>query len=103
MAQKLKGLAEEFKEADKEEYYEGIEPGNVKGKLHDFSHNWSEKKKQLEELLENLSGFAKTAADDHHALDTQVAQAIDKMNTQTSNAVKESDTAQDTKPARPAG
>src|SRR4051794_29913319 len=46
MAQKLKGLAEEFKESDKDEYFEGVEPGNVKGKLHDFAHNWSEKKKQ---------------------------------------------------------
>ena len=101
MAEKLKGLAEEFKESDKDEYFEGVEPGNVKGKLHDFAHNWSEKKKQLEELLENLSGYCKNASDAHGSLDTQVAQAIQKMETQVNANVKSSDDAQDGKKATP--
>jgi hypothetical protein len=102
MAQKLKGLAEEFKESDHDEYFEGIEPGSVKGKLHDFAHNWSEKKKSLEELLEDLSGFAKQAADTHGALDTQIATAIDKMESQVKDNVSASDKAQDA-PKSPAG
>jgi hypothetical protein len=101
MAEKLKGLAEEFKESDKDEYFEGVEPGNVKGKLHDFAHNWSEKKKQLEELLENLSGYCKNAADAHGTADTQIAQAIQQMESQINTAVKSSDDAQDGK--KPAG
>jgi hypothetical protein len=103
MATKLKGLADEFKDSDNDDYFEGIEPGNVKGKLHDFSHNWSEKKKSLEELLETLSGFCKQAADAHNTLDTQVADAIGKMEAQVNSQVAASDKAQDTPKSAPHG
>lgn len=65
MAGRLRGLQEEFEglEDTVGGYESAVGSEELAGKLESFADNWSDKRKQVAEQMQNVAGYAAAAAD----------------------------------------
>lgn len=78
LSDSLKQVSDEFYHSnDSFGHYDGaMGSGHVAGKLHEFSKNWSDKRKKLAESLKGVSEAAGAAADAYKETDTTIATSI---------------------------
>lgn len=78
LGESLKQVSDEFYHSnDHFGNYDGaMGSGHVVGKLHEFSENWSDKRKKLAESLKGVSEAASAAADAYDETDTTIATSI---------------------------
>ncbi len=81
MAGRLKGLKNEFESQDSKVsgFEDALGAPEVAGALDDFANNWSDKRKELAEMLEQVAGYATLAADAYteteHGLSENIEQS----------------------------
>lgn len=80
MAGRLKGLKEEFESQGGLVAASEDEVGSpeVAGALRDFADNWSDKRKELGEMLHEVAGYALMAADAYAETEGGLSASIDK-------------------------
>jgi len=79
MAGRLKGLKEEFESQEDtvSGYDDAVGSNEVAGALEEFANNWSDKRRELAEKLEEVAGYASMAADAYHQTEGDLASSID--------------------------
>lgn len=80
MAGRLKGLKEEFEDQDAliTGNEDAVGSPEVAGVLNDFVDNWSDKREELGEMLEEVAGYAVMAADAYAETEQTLAANIDE-------------------------
>ena len=80
MAGRLKGLKEEFESQDAltSGHQHAVGSPEIAGALDDFADNWSDKRKELGEMLEEVAGYAVMAADAYAETEQALAANIDE-------------------------
>ncbi len=78
MASRLKGLKEEFEsQEDVLSGEDAVGSPEVAGALDDFANNWSDKRKQLGEMLQEVAGYAQLAADAYQETEEGLTTSIE--------------------------
>ncbi len=78
MSARLKGLKDEFESQEDtvRGYEEAVGSPEIAGALDDFADNWSDKRKEIGEMLENVAGYAQMAADAYRETEDQLSSSM---------------------------
>lgn len=80
MAGRLKGLKEDFESQDDtmSGYEDALGSDELAGALNDFADNWSDKREQIGEMLQEVSGYAEMAADAYWTTEQELTSSIEE-------------------------
>ena len=78
MSARLKGLKEDFESQEDtvHGYEDAVGAPEIAGALDDFADNWSDKRKELAEMLENVAGYSQMAADAYQETEEQLSSSM---------------------------
>jgi hypothetical protein len=75
MAGRLKGLRQEFDAAGDVAVYSGVEHHELQGALHQFAANWSDKRRKIGEMIDDVAGCVENAGRAYEEAEQSIADA----------------------------